>query len=269
LRRVPKGGGAAETVTVGTAEWWENGDYDVPPTGLTVDATSLYWSIPSTSSTGAQIGLIKKIDRNHPPGAVATVLATLPNTPAISLAMDTESLYWVTDNPDPGGGGEVNEVMSVPIAGGALVTLASFDKTEDYPVTIALDVANVYWAEQSGALWRVSKAGGAPFEVQSPPTPYGAGSWTLSGALALDATRAYWLVCSPDPFYGDPLPASLVAVAKDGGTATRLVKGSTSATSRAVAPVAVAVDGTSVYWVNGRDSLDNGTTHGSLQKVAK
>ena len=111
------------------------------------------------------------------PGLVA--LATGQTCPW-GMAIDATSVYW-TNCGDPTGG----YVLSVPKAGGEVVTLAAGDRLSG----IAVDSASVYWVAgtsdaSSARSWRCPLAGGTPTTLTSRPGP--------PAHLAVDASYVYW-----------------------------------------------------------------------------
>ena len=71
------------------------------------------------------------------------------------LALDRASIYWTVAS---------GEVRKMPLAGGAITTLAS---AQDNPCSIVVDGASVYWlnAASAGAVMSVSTAGGTPIKL--------------------------------------------------------------------------------------------------------
>ena len=149
------------------------------------------------------------------------MLASGFSAPA-ELAVDAFNVYWTS----VGTGTHDGTVMDVPIDGGSPVTLAS----GQFPVGLAVGGANIYWADQGGAVMRV------PVDGAGGPTAF-VPSNTHHGGVAVDATRVYWT----DIEESDAGTGAVMAVpVADGGSPTTLAS--------ANGPVRVAVDAISVYW---------------------
>lgn len=82
--------------------------------------------------------------------------------------------------------------MSVPIAGGATVTIAA---GQDTPAFVAVNSSDIYWTDSHGGSVMSAALGstGSPVTVaSSQSTPWG---------IAVDATSVYWVTGRP----GTPL----------------------------------------------------------------
>jgi hypothetical protein len=197
------------------------------------------------------------------------------------LVVDAKNVYW-TDDGDGSSGGAV---LSVPIDGGTVTTLATGLVS---PGGIAVDASNVYWvdfgvlnppgdvmkvalgggtpvtlATSSGtpthmtidannvywtdgdAVWQVPKGGGAPLMVAED-------KGGLTSGVAVDSTYVYWTSeASPDG--GSPLNTGSVMKTPIGGGATTVL-----ATGQSI-PLDLKVDATNLYWVNqGETTTPNG-----------
>jgi hypothetical protein len=131
------------------------------------------------------------------------------------MAVDDTSVYWTT--------GE-GTVLSTPLAGGAIVTLASM-QTNCVPIIV--DATNVYWGlgnTCTGAIVTAPLRGGIPRTLVEGVAP------TL---LAVNSTNIFWedFVC----------PSGVERVSLDGGNPTFLGKTNGFA--------GLALDSTSVYFL--------------------
>ena len=120
------------------------------------------------------------------PGTDVMSVASLGGTPSTiasgqeqpgAIVTDATSVYWA-DEAEEGGPGSV---MTAPLGGGAVVTLAG----EQGDVSaIAVDDANVYYTvHDSGTVLKVPKGGGTPTTLLA--------GLTYPNAIAVDATNVY------------------------------------------------------------------------------
>jgi hypothetical protein len=123
---------------------------------------------------------------------------------------------------------------------------------------IALDAANIYYYDEFDfTVYRVSKSGGA-----RTPLAFLYGFTILD--IDVDETNVYVAVI-PEEFTRTPLPGSILAVPRTGGTYTTLASG-------VIFPYQLAVDGTHVYWVSyGTLDFESGTAQsdGRVERVRK
>jgi hypothetical protein len=123
------------------------------------------------------------------------------------VAVDGESVYWVTGAPGPDFPGAV---MKAPLEGGPVTTLAA-GIGFPWPCHIALDRTNVYWGgADADGIRKVPLRGGAMTIV--------VGGSSAAGGLAVDATSAYFTSDYGDvskvPLAGGPIQP----LAMPGGT---------------------------------------------------
>jgi hypothetical protein len=159
-------------------------------------------------------GSVRKVSLGG--GDVTTLDPDVKSPYAIAVAGDT--VYFTDD--------QNGLVMSVPTAGGTTTTIAS---GEGFPYAIAVDDSNVYWTNRTaGEVRAVARAGGAG----APITTLAAGINTPRGIAVAGGTL----------YLGSN--AGMMRMPADGSTAP------VALTSRTNSADAVAVDGTSVYWVD-------------------
>jgi hypothetical protein len=188
-------------------------------------------------------------------GVDVTRLAAGPGN-AVAIAIDATNVYWATqaDQNDDG------TIMSVPIGGGAVITLA----TGQDPVGLAVDATTVYWTSNSQVLsvpigggttttlvqavvnyTAIATGSGDVFFVGSSkvfkepatggtPTTLFMGTNSFAG-IAVDSTNVYFSE------FGTTDGVRKVPIA--GGTATTI-------SSYTGQPGAIAVDATNIYWLD-------------------
>jgi hypothetical protein len=236
--KVPSAGGLPVTLACGQSQ----------PSGIAVDGQRVYWT-----NQGVGDGSVMSVPLD---GGTPTTLAADQGAP-FSIALDATNVYWanLTGNravmkvPVGGGtptvladagaslaiavsGGDVywvtdSTIMSVPTAGGTPVTLASRQGGAEF---IAVDAANVYWTDGTAgaAIVQVARSGGTPTTLATA---------TGDARLALDATNLHYTSI------GASTGNAVLRVPLAGGIPTTLVTGQS-------APEGIAVDATSVYWVD-------------------
>lgn len=154
-----------------------------------------------------------------------------------AMAVDGKSVYWSID---PAGILHESSLMSVPLGGGAVTTLASTsNKSSDETAFsgVALDAAHVYWAsgtasvpESSAALLSVPLGGGATRTLATALSSEPASLPSILG-LAVRGENAY-----------GSAPGGIARVPLDGGAAVVL------AALDSIAP-GISLDSTSIYWI--------------------
>jgi hypothetical protein len=233
------------------------------PNSLAIDQTSVYW----TNAGRGAYGSVAKVNIG---GGAVTTIAPLRDAPA-SVAVDLESIYWVES---------VRALMSTPLSGGALTTLAtssvknialdahviywptggvvdgaieSVPKVGGLPTTllsglssptnIAVDSGTLYWNEDYGALLRMPTASGLPVTVVS-------GQENLS-SLFVGAARATWAAASTDG-NGSSVVTDLLS---GSGAPITLASGQPSSDGA----LAITADTVNVYWTTFGTGLSDGT----------
>jgi hypothetical protein len=105
----------------------------------------------------------------------------------------------------------------------------------------AVDSTRVYWTAAGGAVMKMSTTGGAPTTLAPAMPIMGQDN---PGEIAVDATNAYWIADrGPDSDSGASLGATM-KVPLAGGASTVLASGP-------IPSLAIAIDGTSVYFWRG------------------
>ncbi len=166
---VPIGGGAPVTVVSGESN----------PRGVVVDSTSIYWAtLACAGDGGVCAGAVRKAPLDGLPdgGAVSTLASGQP----LSLAVDAKSVYWTNAGTQANGYGD-GSVMSVPIGGGTVVTLAT---GQNNPYGIAVDADTVFWTTLGGTVMSVPIGGGAANTLAS--------GQLFPLAIARDPASVYW-----------------------------------------------------------------------------
>lgn len=225
---------------------------------IAVDATNVYWTTSADDSrnlASSEYGTIMQAPLH---GGPATVIASHQPYASESIAVDSTSIYWLTtktlDYPS-------GSVMKAPIGGGELTTLAS---NQYSPTGIVVDETSVYWSTEDFVVRKVAKVGGSTVTLgpmgRSPlalydgsvygfggvgiqklptaggePTSFNTAANSSSTGIAVDADGVYWTDARED--------GVLHKVSLDGTIETTLA-------SHQGGPWPIAIDATSVYWIN-------------------
>jgi hypothetical protein len=146
------------------------------------------------------------------------------------ITTDGTNVYWTNSS----------SVVRVPVGGGSTTTIASGQSSAEY---IAVDSTNVYWVDDSsgGVIKTCLKTSSS-----CTPTIIASGqAWNIGG-IAIDSTNIYWT-----PASGSGYPA-IVSCSKSATNCTPTTLITATQTNDAVA---LATDGTTLYWTDGNANL--------------
>ncbi|MBI3580748.1 MAG: DUF5050 domain-containing protein [Nitrospinae bacterium] len=165
--------------------------------------------------------------------------------PVRQIASDSSNLYWFESGSNFGP--VYATVKKMPVSGGTVTTLASLS-SQDVGNLVGVDSTNVYWLD-SGGLQKVSINGGAVTNLSN----------QINGSLVMDSTSFYWTGADPATSYG-----TLYKMPKAGGAIMKLATGTRRYGSQ------VAVDSTSVYWIDNASLTLNkvSTNGGTVTQIA-
>jgi hypothetical protein len=157
------------------------------PEALATDGTTIYWASWGTFDAQGNSNNDGTIQKGSVNGGTPVTLASNLSAPAC-IAIDANNVYW-TNLGKMGGNNlpalNTGSVLEVPIAGGAVITLAS---QESVPVGIALSGSHVYWTEYGlgslGLVLSAPKGGGTVVPlVANLRNPY---------SLVVQGNTMYW-----------------------------------------------------------------------------
>jgi hypothetical protein len=175
VMRLPPGSEAPSLLTeVGAGWFWLSSP-------ITTDSQNVYWATDN---------VIMKVSKSGgPPIVLASGLCNPPD-----IAVDSSNVYWTEQCnltcADDDSNCAVGTVMSVPIDGGPMTTIAS---GQAGPLWIAVDETSVYWTTTGCAY------GSPDGTVMKAPRTGGGTPVTLASgeegptALAVDETSVYWI----------------------------------------------------------------------------
>jgi DNA-binding beta-propeller fold protein YncE len=242
IMRVPRQGGRPEAIAQGQHTPWV----------LALDESHVYWG---TFSAGA-LGGVLRAPKAGGPVQYLTVASGIQG-----LVVDIERVYFtdeahlglVSARKDGSSPQQLHHYHDQLFVAGALVSDGSLlyfpdgdrilrlvkspgnapvvlGDAESVPAGLALDGANVYWANQgTGELRKSPRQGGAPSTLATDQPG--------AAFVAVDASRVYWT---------NPDSGRVLAVDKTGGPIEILASGQSS-------PQGLAVDDEAIYWASGFD----------------
>jgi hypothetical protein len=184
------------------------------PGGVACDGRNVYWTSESATPYGSS-PLIDSIPVAG--GSPKSLLSSFFANPLGGIAVDATSIYVAA------GEEYTSVVVSLPLGGGSITTLASYQSAS----SVAVDSANVYWINwtpTSGSVCSVPLAGGSVTTLADNPDG--------PSSIATDGANVYWTNSNG---------GTVMRIAASGGAPTTLANGLTH-------PSGIAVDATSVYF---------------------
>ncbi len=188
-------------------------------------------------------------------GVGVTKLATGPDN-TVAMAIDATNIYWAAQADQSGEG----TIMSVPIAGGAVTTLA----TGQDPGGLAVDATTVYWTSDS-QVFSVPIGGGTTTNLVPTVFDYTALATGSGDVFLLGSSKVFkepatggtptTLFMGTNTFAGIAVDSTNVYFSESGttdGVRKVPIAGGTATTisSYTGAPGAIAVDSTNIYWLD-------------------
>jgi hypothetical protein len=171
IRSLPAGGGAVKTVL---------GAFNAGVAALAVDAMNVYYTVPSGPNA---VGMVDLVAMPLAGGSPTTLASTI--SPPFKLILAGSNLVWFD---------RVQQVWSIPVTGGAAVSVATVSPGGGGPYDVAFDGTNIVWIEatgvgtpaQQGAIRAVPLAGGTASTLYQ--------SSDMPQVLAVDPTsRVNWI----------------------------------------------------------------------------
>jgi hypothetical protein len=220
--------------------------YGEPSGNLAIDGKNVYWADPDEGAI-MSVPLIGGTPATLVPGAPHST----PGEPGsvYYLAIDATSVFWVNNGYDVDGGvGGRGALLKMPLGGGAQITLGQAPST---PIT--LDATNLYFGysdcpTDSGSC--ICDGGPCPWAMVKMPLDGGTLTTLASGlmegvpGIAVDDENLYWTNCGACNDATKPtMNGTVLKVPLSGGKVTTMASGQ-------ALPQAIAVDETSVYWID-------------------
>jgi len=178
ILRMPKAGGPV--VTLASSERYAG--------ALAVDDGYVVWPLMMLDAS-AKATVMSLAKEGGAPVAIARDVK-LASLPYAVLAIDETSAYFAVASAD----GNTANLVSVPLAGGEALTLASVgvppgqgDVPPEVLSSVTVDDTNVYWTEMGGAVLSVPKRGGETSTIMSGV------DWSDPSGIQVDGTTVYWL----------------------------------------------------------------------------
>jgi hypothetical protein len=205
------------------------------PSAIALDSTNVYWTDVVADDAGAPVkddagAYVRGVFAVPAAGGATTMLASGTGQP---LAADSANVYVTV----------ADSLVRVPNTGGAATTLASAPAATN----IAVDSQNVYWLAQGSStdILSVPIAGGSVTTLATSPT-------SGKGSFAVGATGVF--------FSCEPWGYAITKVALGGGTVTTVAAAGNA--------TALALDSTSVYWVDGANVMKVALSGGAVTTLA-
>jgi len=199
---------------------------------MVIDTTGVYWTDWTWTMDGSYTSSIQRVSFDG--GPTQTILSGQKGT-VDDLTLSGNFLYFTTDD----------AVVSLPLAGGVLVTLAS----STYPSNLVADAANLYWMSQYDVM-TMPLTGATPVKLTS--------SSSSPSGLTTDGSYLYWANMGTSDYNTPSADGSIVRLPLGGGGLTILAAAQDT-------PRNIAVDTTGIFWATrkGIMSIDRTVVNGS------
>ena len=196
----------------------------------------MYWITGDTVATGALVKCPVAGCNGNP---TVLVEGLQPGDGVGRMAADAENVYWT----NTGFSSDGTVTMCAKAGCNGMPTVLASGVA---PCDIAVDAANVYWAD-AGGIWAVPKAGGAHPRLVCA---------ALVDRIAVDETNVY-------STFAENGTVLRCALGDTNGATTQLANGQVNASG-------IVLDDTSIYWVTqGNVAPGSWSSVGSLMKLPK